>query len=47
MFQLYLWKDREKSRALVERAALAGFDTLLVTVDTPVAGQRLRDVRNG
>ncbi len=46
-FQLYLWKDREKSRALVERAALAGFDTLLVTVDTPVAGQRLRDVRNG
>ena len=46
-FQLYLWKDREKSRALVERAAAAGYDTLLVTVDTPVAGQRLRDVRNG
>lgn len=46
-FQLYLWKDREKSRALVERAAAAGYDTLLVTVDTPVAGQRLRDARNG
>jgi len=46
-FQLYLWKDREKTRALVERAAAAGYDTLLVTVDTPVAGQRLRDVRNG
>lgn len=46
-FQLYLWKDREKSRALVERAAKAGFDTLLVTVDTPVAGQRHRDTRNG
>ena len=46
-FQLYLWKDREKSRVLVERAAAAGYDTLLVTVDTPVAGQRLRDVRNG
>ncbi|GAA4364042.1 alpha-hydroxy acid oxidase [Paeniglutamicibacter cryotolerans] len=46
-FQLYLWKDREKSRALLERAQLAGYDTLLVTVDTPVAGQRLRDVRNG
>ncbi|NQD41086.1 alpha-hydroxy acid oxidase [Glutamicibacter halophytocola] len=46
-FQLYLWKDREKSAALVERAAAAGFDTLLVTVDTPVAGQRHRDTRNG
>jgi L-lactate dehydrogenase (cytochrome)/glycolate oxidase len=33
--------------ALVERAARAGFDTLLVTVDVPVAGARLRDVRNG
>ncbi|WP_313810657.1 alpha-hydroxy acid oxidase [Glutamicibacter sp.] len=46
-FQLYLWKDREKSKALVQRAAAAGYDTLLVTVDTPVAGQRLRDTRNG
>lgn len=46
-FQLYLWKDRAKSQALVERAAAAGFDTLLVTVDTPVAGQRHRDARNG
>jgi L-lactate dehydrogenase (cytochrome) len=33
--------------ALVERAAAAGFDTLLVTVDVPVAGARLRDKRNG
>ena len=33
--------------ALVERAAAAGFDTLLVTVDVPVAGARLRDARNG
>jgi L-lactate dehydrogenase (cytochrome)/glycolate oxidase len=46
-FQLYLWKDRERSMALVDRAAKAGFDTLLVTVDVPVAGARLRDVRNG
>ena len=46
-FQLYMWKDRERSMALVERAAAAGFDTLLVTVDVPVAGARLRDVRNG
>ncbi|HST42462.1 MAG TPA: alpha-hydroxy acid oxidase, partial [Conexibacter sp.] len=46
-FQLYMWKDRERSMALVERAAAAGFDTLLVTVDVPVAGMRLRDARNG
>jgi L-lactate dehydrogenase (cytochrome) len=46
-FQLYMWKNRERSMALVERAAAAGFDTLLVTVDVPVAGARLRDTRNG
>lgn len=46
-FQLYMWKDRERSMALVDRAAAAGFDTLLVTVDVPVAGARLRDIRNG
>jgi L-lactate dehydrogenase (cytochrome) len=46
-FQLYMWKDRDRSMALVERAANAGFDTLLVTVDVPVAGARLRDQRNG
>jgi L-lactate dehydrogenase (cytochrome) len=46
-FQLYLWKDRQKSLALLRRAEASGFDTLLVTVDTPVAGQRLRDARNG
>lgn len=46
-FQLYMWKDRDKSMALVERAVAAGYDTLLVTVDVPVAGARLRDKRNG
>ncbi|WP_238329663.1 alpha-hydroxy acid oxidase [Ornithinimicrobium humiphilum] len=46
-FQLYLWQDREASRALIRRAAAAGFGTLVLTVDTAVAGQRLRDVRNG
>lgn len=46
-FQLYMWKDRDRSMALVERAATAGYDTLLVTVDVPVAGARLRDTRNG
>lgn len=46
-FQLYMWKDRDRSMALVSRAADAGYDTLLVTVDVPVAGARLRDKRNG
>ena len=46
-FQLYMWKDRDRSMALVDRAAKAGFDTLLVTVDVPVSGARLRDIRNG
>ena len=31
-FQLYMWKDRDRSMALVDRAAKAGYDTLLVTV---------------
>ncbi|WP_324651510.1 alpha-hydroxy acid oxidase [Georgenia sp. H159] len=46
-FQLYVMKQREISYGLVERAAAAGFDTLFFTVDTPVAGARLRDTRNG
>ncbi|MGF2951945.1 alpha-hydroxy acid oxidase [Mycobacterium sp. THU-M116] len=46
-FQLYMWRDRDRSMALVQRAADAGFDTLLVTVDVPAAGARLRDNRNG
>ncbi|TFC49548.1 alpha-hydroxy-acid oxidizing protein [Cryobacterium sp. TMT1-21] len=46
-FQLYMWRDRDRSMALVDRAAKAGFDTLLVTVDVPISGARLRDKRNG
>ncbi|MBW4041011.1 MAG: alpha-hydroxy-acid oxidizing protein [Acidobacteria bacterium] len=46
-FQLYVMRQREISYALVERAAAAGFETLFFTVDTPVAGARLRDKRNG
>src|ERR1700753_1138205 len=41
-FQLYVMRQREISYGLVERAAKAGFDTLFFTVDTPVAGARLR-----
>jgi L-lactate dehydrogenase (cytochrome) len=46
-FQLYLWKDRAASLDLIQRADAAGYPTLVLTVDTPVAGRRLRDVRNG
>lgn len=46
-FQLYMWTDRDRSIEVMDRAAAAGFDTLLVTVDVPVAGARLRDRYNG
>jgi L-lactate dehydrogenase (cytochrome) len=46
-FQLYLWTAREQSLELIRRAKASGFDTLIVTVDVPVAGARLRDKRNG
>src|SRR6202012_1162557 len=42
-----MWRDRERSMGLVQRAAAAGFDTLLATVDVPVSGARFRDNRNG
>jgi L-lactate dehydrogenase (cytochrome) len=46
-FQLYTSKDRGRFMARVERAVATGYDTLLVTVDVPVAGARSRDKRNG
>ncbi len=46
-FQLYVWKDRGITRGLIERAAAHGYRALVVTLDTPVLGQRERDVRNG
>jgi len=46
-FQLYVMRQRDISYGLVERAAAAGYETLFFTVDTPVAGARLRDKRNG
>ncbi|MGW7519909.1 alpha-hydroxy acid oxidase [Streptomyces sp. NPDC054796] len=46
-FQLYLWKDRELSLRLVADAKAAGYEALLVTVDVPVGGNRLRDLRLG
>ena len=46
-FQLYVWKDRTVSEGLLERVRDSGFRTLILTVDLPVGGARLRDVRNG
>ncbi|MEV0788250.1 alpha-hydroxy acid oxidase [Kribbella sp. NPDC050459] len=46
-FQLYVWKDRTAGEDLVKRSAAAGYEALMLTVDVPVAGARLRDVRNG
>ena len=46
-FQLYLTRDRAKSYDVVDRAAASGYTTLVVTVDTVVAGNRVRDLRNG
>jgi L-lactate dehydrogenase (cytochrome) len=45
-FQLYIMRDRGLTAELVRRAKAAGYSTLAVTVDTPVTGQRRRDVRN-
>jgi L-lactate dehydrogenase (cytochrome) len=46
-FQLYVLGGREASEAVIERARVAGYAALVVTVDTPVAGWRERDHRNG
>jgi L-lactate dehydrogenase (cytochrome) len=46
-FQLYLTRDRAQAYNLVERAGSNGYKTLVVTVDTVVSGNRVRDLRNG
>jgi L-lactate dehydrogenase (cytochrome) len=46
-FQLYVWKDRTFSEKLIQQARDAGYRALILTVDLPVGGARLRDVRNG
>jgi 4-hydroxymandelate oxidase len=45
-FQLYVYRDRDVTRALVERAEAAGCRAIVLTVDAAVGGQRERDVRN-
>ena len=46
-YQLYLVGGREVASAAIERAKAAGYAALVVTIDTPVAGHRQRDVRDG
>lgn len=47
MFQIYIFKDRELAREFVQRVKTAGYDALCLTVDTPFAGNRERDLVNG
>ncbi len=46
-FQIYMWPDRSLSHGLVERAKAAGYQALVVTVDTPVPPGREYNLRNG
>jgi isopentenyl diphosphate isomerase/L-lactate dehydrogenase-like FMN-dependent dehydrogenase len=46
-YQLYLVGGRDAAEAAIARARVAGFSALVITIDTPVAGMRERDPRNG
>jgi isopentenyl diphosphate isomerase/L-lactate dehydrogenase-like FMN-dependent dehydrogenase len=46
-YQLYMIGGREVAEATIERARVAGFSALVITIDTAIAGMRERDVRNG
>jgi isopentenyl diphosphate isomerase/L-lactate dehydrogenase-like FMN-dependent dehydrogenase len=46
-FQLYVWRDAEAVFPTVDRAREAGFEALVLTVDSPVYNNREIDVRNG
>lgn len=46
-FQLYVFRDRSITESMIERAAKAGYEALVLTVDVPVVGKRERDWRNG
>ena len=46
-FQLYLWRDRNQSLQFIYGAKDAGFEGLILTVDTAVGGIKWRDIRNG
>ena len=46
-FQLYVWRDRGLVKDMIGRAAAAGYEALVLTVDNPVFGRRERDLRRG
>jgi L-lactate dehydrogenase (cytochrome) len=46
-FQVYVWRDRALVEDMLTRAAAAGYETIVITVDTAVLGRRERDVRRG
>jgi L-lactate dehydrogenase (cytochrome) len=46
-FQVYVWRDRGVVKEMIERVAAAGYEALVLTVDTAVFGWRERDVRRG
>ena len=46
-FQVYAWKDRGLVKEMVDRSAAAGYEAIVLTVDTAVLGRRERDVRRG
>lgn len=46
-FQVYAWRDRGLVKDMIDRAAGANYEALVLTVDTPVFGRRERDVRRG
>lgn len=45
--QLYVWPQREMTRELIARAKMAGYEALIITVDTPVAPFRTYNLKNG
>ncbi|MGI9624478.1 MAG: alpha-hydroxy acid oxidase [Acidimicrobiales bacterium] len=46
-FQVYVWKDKGLLKELLDRAKEAGYESIMITVDTAVLGRRERDVRRG
>ena len=46
-FQLYVMQNREDSLSVIKQAKESGFEALVLTVDTPVSGLRIRDIKNG
>jgi len=46
-FQVYVWRDRGLVKDMIDRASSAGYEALVLTVDTAVLGRRERDVRRG